>query len=48
MEARDATPEQLAIQEINVGVYCFRLPLLFSILAEIKTHCAEGDYVSKG
>ena len=35
VEARDATPEQLAINEINVGVYCFDVPLLFDALAEL-------------
>ena len=41
VEARDATPEQLAINEINVGVYCFDVPLLFETLAELTDDNAQ-------
>jgi bifunctional UDP-N-acetylglucosamine pyrophosphorylase/glucosamine-1-phosphate N-acetyltransferase len=41
VEARDATQEQLAINEINVGVYCFEAPLVFDVLAEIKDNNAQ-------
>jgi bifunctional UDP-N-acetylglucosamine pyrophosphorylase/glucosamine-1-phosphate N-acetyltransferase len=44
VEARDATAEQLAINEINVGVYCFRAPLLFEVLAEIRDDNAQNQY----
>jgi bifunctional UDP-N-acetylglucosamine pyrophosphorylase/glucosamine-1-phosphate N-acetyltransferase len=44
VEARDATPEQLAIREINVGVYCFRAPLLFEALGEVRNENAQSQY----
>jgi bifunctional UDP-N-acetylglucosamine pyrophosphorylase/glucosamine-1-phosphate N-acetyltransferase len=44
VEARDATPEQLAIREINVGVYCFRAPLLFEVLGEVGNENAQSQY----
>jgi len=44
VEARDATEEQLAIEEINVGVYCFAAPLLFAALAKVTNDNAKGEY----
>jgi len=44
VEARDATPEQLAMKEINVAVYCFQAPLLFEMLAEVGNDNAQGQY----
>jgi len=44
VEARDATPEQLAIREINVGVYAFQSPLLFELLAQIKNDNMQRQY----
>jgi bifunctional UDP-N-acetylglucosamine pyrophosphorylase / glucosamine-1-phosphate N-acetyltransferase len=44
VEARDASPEQLAIQEINVGVYCFEAPLLFELLSELRQENSQGQY----
>jgi len=44
VEARDATEEQLRINEINVGVYCFAAPLLFDALAQVNNHNAQGQY----
>jgi len=44
VEARDATPEQLLIREINVGVYCFDAPLLFEVLAELTDDNAQRQY----
>jgi bifunctional UDP-N-acetylglucosamine pyrophosphorylase/glucosamine-1-phosphate N-acetyltransferase len=44
VEARDATAEQLEITEINVAVYCFRLPLLFDVLAEVRSDNAQNQY----
>ncbi len=43
VEARDATDEQLALKEINVGVYCFQGPLLFEALAEITSDNVQGQ-----
>jgi len=44
VEAREATPEQLQIKEINVGVYCFMAPLLFDVLAELTNDNAQRQY----
>ena len=44
VEARDATPEQLKVKEINVAVYCFEAPLLFEALAEVTNDNAQGQY----
>lgn len=40
----DATPEELKIQEINSGVYCFRGPELAEALGEISNENAQGEY----
>lgn len=42
-EAAGATPEELAIREINAGVYCFRAPLIFDITAEIQPDPVKGE-----
>jgi bifunctional UDP-N-acetylglucosamine pyrophosphorylase/glucosamine-1-phosphate N-acetyltransferase len=44
VEARDATEEQLNIQEINVGVYCFEAPLIFEVLNGLRRDNAQGQY----
>jgi len=44
VEARDATPEQLKIKEINVGVYCFDGSKLFRALAQVKNDNAQHQY----
>jgi len=44
VEARDATEEQLKVKEINVGVYCFRAPLLFEVLREVTNDNAQRQY----
>jgi bifunctional UDP-N-acetylglucosamine pyrophosphorylase/glucosamine-1-phosphate N-acetyltransferase len=36
VEEAQATPEQLAIREINVGVYCFRTDWLFKAIKSVK------------
>ena len=36
VEQKAATPEQLAIREINSGIYCFRADLLWKHIAELK------------
>jgi bifunctional UDP-N-acetylglucosamine pyrophosphorylase/glucosamine-1-phosphate N-acetyltransferase len=35
-EAAGADPSELAIKEINAGIYCFRAPLIFDIVSEIE------------
>lgn len=44
VEAKDATPEQLAVREINTSIYCFNAPALFEALQEIRPDNAQGEY----
>ncbi len=45
VEARDASPAELAIPEINTGVYYFpRVSNLRKLLAELKPNNAQGEY----
>ncbi len=44
VEQKAATPEQLAIREINSGIYCFRADLLWKHLAGLKTDNPAGEY----
>jgi bifunctional UDP-N-acetylglucosamine pyrophosphorylase/glucosamine-1-phosphate N-acetyltransferase len=43
VEARDATAEQLAIADINVGIYCFRVTALAAALARVDAANAQGE-----
>ncbi len=43
VEEADCTPEQLAIQELNVGVYCIQADWLWSNLAKIAVS-PKGEY----
>jgi bifunctional UDP-N-acetylglucosamine pyrophosphorylase/glucosamine-1-phosphate N-acetyltransferase len=40
----DATPEELAITEINAGIYCFRGEALAEALGRIGNDNAQGEY----
>ena len=45
VEARDASPAELAINEINTGIYYFpHVPKLRTMLAELKPNNAQGEY----
>ncbi|MCL2526239.1 MAG: bifunctional UDP-N-acetylglucosamine diphosphorylase/glucosamine-1-phosphate N-acetyltransferase GlmU [Coriobacteriia bacterium] len=44
VEDKDASPAQLAINEINTGIYCFALDGLFDRLAKIGDDNAQGEY----
>ncbi|MEJ5253430.1 MAG: bifunctional UDP-N-acetylglucosamine diphosphorylase/glucosamine-1-phosphate N-acetyltransferase GlmU [Armatimonadota bacterium] len=44
VEAKDATPEQLAVREINTSIYCFNAPALFDALKQIRPDNARGEY----
>ena len=44
VEQKDATPEEAAIREINVGCYAFDGPALFSALDRIKPVNQQGEY----
>ncbi len=43
VEQKDATPEEAAITEINVGCYVFDSRKLFSALAEIRPNNKQGE-----
>ena len=43
-EARDCSPEQLLINEVNAGLYRVDAQLLFDGLKTIKTDNAQGEY----
>ena len=40
----DATAEQLAVKEVNTGIYCFDGGALLAALAELKADNAQGEY----
>ncbi len=44
VEHKDATPEQLAITEINSGIYVVHSAVLFSALDQLKNNNAQGEY----
>jgi bifunctional UDP-N-acetylglucosamine pyrophosphorylase / glucosamine-1-phosphate N-acetyltransferase len=43
VEARDASPEELALDEFNVGLYCFRRDALAAALPQLTAHNAQGE-----
>ena len=43
VEARHATPEQLAMPEVNSGIYCFQTDWLWSRLDQLEPH-DNGEY----
>lgn len=44
VEAKDATDDELAINEINTGFYCFRATELFNALSQLTNDNAQGEY----
>jgi bifunctional UDP-N-acetylglucosamine pyrophosphorylase / glucosamine-1-phosphate N-acetyltransferase len=40
----DATPEQMAIREVNTGIYCFDGAALADALAQVRPDNAQGEY----
>ena len=44
IEEKDATENQKKITEINTGTYCFDLAALRSVINELDTHNAQGEY----
>lgn len=44
VEHKDADSDQLAISEINTGIYCFQAAKLFASLKEISPANAQGEY----
>jgi bifunctional UDP-N-acetylglucosamine pyrophosphorylase/glucosamine-1-phosphate N-acetyltransferase len=43
-EAKDCTAEELKIEEINTGIYCFESEMLFAALKKINTNNAQKEY----
>jgi bifunctional UDP-N-acetylglucosamine pyrophosphorylase/glucosamine-1-phosphate N-acetyltransferase len=44
VEHRDATPDQLEIDEVNSGIYVFRYTALAAVLADLTAHNSQGEY----
>lgn len=44
VEEKDATAEQKKICEINTGIYCIQMPLLFELLETLSNANAQGEY----
>jgi bifunctional UDP-N-acetylglucosamine pyrophosphorylase/glucosamine-1-phosphate N-acetyltransferase len=44
VEALDATPEIIEIKEINSGLYCVDIKLLFEALAKVNNNNSKKEY----
>ena len=44
VEQKDGTPEELAVDEINTGVFCFDNKELFKALKQVDNDNAQGEY----
>lgn len=44
VEQKDATPAELAVNEVNTGIYCFERTALFDALAGINCANNQGEY----
>ncbi len=44
VEQKAATPDQLAVREVNAGIYCFRGELLWTHLGEIRPENPAGEF----
>ncbi|WP_035054726.1 bifunctional UDP-N-acetylglucosamine diphosphorylase/glucosamine-1-phosphate N-acetyltransferase GlmU [Carnobacterium pleistocenium] len=44
VEQKDASPEELQVQEINTGTYCFDNRLLFEALKQVGNDNVQGEY----
>lgn len=44
VEHKDATPDELTIQEINTGTYCFDNKALFEALKNVNNDNSQGEY----
>lgn len=44
VEQRDGTPEELAVDEVNTSIYCFRRSLLAPALRRIEPDNSQGEY----
>lgn len=44
VEQKDGTPEELAVHEVNAGIYCFDMSLLWTMLHNVTNNNAQGEY----
>lgn len=44
VEARDASADELAVNEINSGIFCVRADFLFAALQQLQPNNAQGEY----
>ena len=44
VEQKDGTLEELAVREVNAGIYCVELPLLWDLLHHVGNNNAQGEY----
>ncbi len=44
VEQKAATPEQLAVREVNMGIYCYRAELFWKYLSEIRPDNPAREY----
>lgn len=44
LEHKEASPRQLAIREVNSGVYCFEAPLIWEVLSTLDSGNSKGEY----
>ena len=44
VEQKDASADELAIQEVGVSIYCFDVPALLEALQSLTTDNAQGEY----
>jgi bifunctional UDP-N-acetylglucosamine pyrophosphorylase/glucosamine-1-phosphate N-acetyltransferase len=43
VEAADASPQELALREVNSGIYAFRADKLWPVLERLEPHNAQGE-----
>ena len=43
VEQKDGTPEELAVDEVNAGIYCFDMPLLWDMLHNVTNDNAQAS-----
>lgn len=44
VEQKDGTPDELAVHEVNGGIYCFDMSLLWDMLHSVTNDNAQGEY----
>ena len=44
VEAKDATPEEAAVQHVNAGTYCFDSKLLWENIGKLTSNNQSGEY----